>query len=66
MIDYEKKKGIYRLKITNYPTPFIKSDEIKISNQDFRYVATNFLTIEQLRDLSFTNFKEDEENQLEE
>ncbi|MDW2907761.1 MHO_1580 family protein [Mesomycoplasma ovipneumoniae] len=66
LIDYEKKKGIYRLKITNYPTPFIKSDEIKISNQDFKYVATNFLTIEQLRDLSFTNFKEDEENQLEE
>ncbi|MXR55964.1 hypothetical protein DR095_00955 [Mycoplasma flocculare] len=67
LIDYEKKNGIYKLKITNYSTPFIKSDQIRISNQDFKYVSTNFLTIQQLKDLSFTNFREeDEEKKLEE
>lgn len=67
LIDYQKKNGIYKLKITNYPTPFIKTDQIRISNQDFKYVATNFLTIQQLKDLSFTNFKEDDdEKELEE
>ncbi|ATP59391.1 MHO_1580 family protein [Mesomycoplasma dispar] len=67
LIDYDKKSGIYKIKITNYSTPFIKSDQIRISNQDFKYVATNFLTIQQLRDLSLTNFKEDdEEKKLEE
>ncbi|MXR22627.1 MHO_1580 family protein [Mesomycoplasma flocculare] len=67
LIDYEKKNGIYKLKITNYSTPFIKSDQIRISNQDFKYISTNFLTIQQLKDLSFTNFREeDEEKKLEE
>ncbi|MXR05661.1 hypothetical protein DR094_00940 [Mycoplasma flocculare] len=67
LIDYEKKNGIYKLKITNYSTPFIKTDQIRISNQDFKYVSTNFLTIQQLKDLSFTNFREeDEEKKLEE
>ncbi|MBG0730494.1 MHO_1580 family protein [Mycoplasma sp. 'Moose RK'] len=65
LIDYDKKSGIYKLKIINYSTPFIKSEQIHLSNRDFKYIASNFLTIEQLRNLSPTNFKEDDEQTLE-